>query len=465
MSKQARALVLSGGGSRGAYEAGVIGYIWRLLGRHFRDNPPFRLLCGTSVGAINTISLAATAHQPETQGEAMIGHWMSLRGNELLHFSLRSLFEFTRWTIGSVFPSLGRFLAVERGSLLNTRPLQEFVRRAVHWPQVQKNIDAGWVEAVSISCTELSSGRTKVFVATPRRQLPGWSRDSMVQAERCVLRPEHAMASASIPILFPAVPINGIYYCDGGLRQNTPLSPALRLGADRVLVIGIRRSEETRSPKSGEAYPSPIFLAGKIIDAMLLDRIDYDIDRLNLVNELMETGERAFGERFTQRVDELVTRRRGAPYKRVKCLYIRPSRDIGAIAHECARSGEVEARGYFTRRMIRRVAGAESEYAADLMSYLLFDRAFASRLIDLGYEDARRQRDEIIDFFDDRDTGGSRPVPDDQAAERGWAQPLPPVEAAGLPAGEAKEAAVREAAVKEAAVREAAEKKAAEKGV
>jgi len=421
MSEHTRALVLSGGGARGAYEAGVLGYIWRLLGRHFRENPPFKILCGTSVGAINAISIAATAHEPETQGEVLMGHWMGLRGNELLHFSLRSLVQFARWTIGSVFPTVGRWLAVERGSLLETRPLEEFARRAVHWPQIQKNIEKGWLMAVSISCTELASGRTKVFVATARRQLPSWSRDTMVQAARCVIRPDHALASASIPILFPAVPIDGVYYCDGGLRQNTPLSPALRLGTDRVLVIGIRRSEETRPARSGEHYPSPIFLAGKVIDAMLLDRIDYDIDRLNLVHDLLETGEQAFGEKFTQRVDEIVTRRRGAPYKRVKCLYIRPSRDIGAIALECIQSGEVEAKGWFTRRMIRRVARAESEYAADLMSYLLFDRAFATRLIALGFEDARRQREEILDFFDDSDLGGPVPVPDEKMSQEPFA--------------------------------------------
>ena len=408
--------MLSGGGARGAYEAGVLGYIWRLLGRHFCDHPAFSILCGTSVGAINTISLAASAHEPLTQGERLIGHWQGLHGNEILKFSARSVVQFGRWLIGSMFPLAGKFLAIERGSLLDTRPLQSFVRSAVHWPQVQKNIEAGWVEAVSISCTELTSGRTKVFVATPRRQLPTWSRDSMVRAERCVLRPEHALASASIPLLFPAVPIGGIYHCDGGLRQNTPLSPALRLGADRVLVIGIRREGEDRSPEPGEAYPSPFYLAGKIIDAMLLDRIDYDLARLRLVNDLLETGERAFGDEFTKQVDGTVTRWRGMGYKKVKCLYIRPSRDIGALALECARSGQIEARG-FTRRMIRRVANAESEYAADLMSYLLFDRAFVDRLIALGFEDARRQRDEILEFFDDTDVGGSPLVPDTAAAE------------------------------------------------
>src|SRR5262245_8748277 len=386
MASHTRALGLSGGGARGAYEAGVIGYLWRLLGRHFVENSPFRILCGTSVGAINTISLAASAHQPATQGDFLVSHWQGLRGNDLLHFSARSIFQFVRWTVGSVFPRLGRFLGVERGSLLDTSALEKFVRDAVHWPQVQKNVDAGWVEAVSISCTELTSGRTKIFVATPRRQLPAWSRDTMVVAERCVLRPEHALASASIPLLFPAVPIEGVYYCDGGLRQNTPLSPALRLGADRVMVIGIRRSGETHLPVRGEPYPSPMFLAGKIIDAMLLDRIDYDIDRMKMVNDLLETGERAFGQGYSQHVDQTVARWRGTGYKKVKCLYIRPSVDIGAIALEVARSGEVEARGYFTRKMIKRVASAESEYASDLMSYLLFDRAFANRLIALGFE-------------------------------------------------------------------------------
>jgi NTE family protein len=226
-----------------------------------------------------------------------------------------------------------------------------------------------------------------------------------------MIRPEHVLASASIPILFPAVPIGGVYHCDGGLHQNTPLSPALRLGADRVLVIGIRRSEEGRRPEPGEPYPTPVFLAGKIMDSMLLDRIDYDIDRLNLVNDMLEAGERAFGAEFKAAIDQAVARRRGTPYRKVKCLYIRPSRDIGEIALTCIKSGDVDARG-FTRRLIRRVASAESDYGADLMSYLLFDRSFANRLIALGFEDARRQRDEILDFFDDQDLGGPALAPE-----------------------------------------------------
>ena len=415
MAGHARALVLSGGGARGAYEAGVIGYIWRLLGRHFQGHHPFQIVSGTSVGAINTVSLAATAHEPLTQGEVLIGHWRSLEGNELLRLSLGSIAQFGRWVVGSSFPALRKVMNIERGSLLDTRPLQLFVRDAVHWPQVQRNIDSGCVESVSISCTELTTGRTRVFVATRRRQLPVWSRDSMVQAQRCVLRPEHALASASIPILFPAVPIEGRYYCDGGLRQNTPLSPALRLGADRVLVIGIRRQGDTAAAPPGEPYPSPMFLAGKIIDAMLLDRIDYDIDRLNLINDLLATGHRVLGAQFGAAVNETAERWRGAPYKPVQCLYIRPSRDIGAIALECIKGGHVQATG-FTKRMIRRVAEAESDYAADLMSYLLFDRPFAERLIALGFEDAHRQREAIIDFFDDRDVGGERPQVEEEAA-------------------------------------------------
>src|ERR1041385_6177381 len=253
-----RALVLSGGGARGAYEAGVLAYIWRLLRRHFQDHPGFKGVCGTSVGAINPISIAASAHEPATQGEVLMRHWQDLRGNEILRLSGRSVTQFGRWMVSSVFPPLGRLLALERGSLLDTRPLAEFVRGAIHWPQVQKNLDAGWLDAVSISCTELASGRTKVFVANGSRRLPPWSQNRLVTVERCVLRPEHVLASASIPILFPAVSIGGIYHCDGGLHQNTPLSPALRMGADRVLVVGIRREGEGGKARAGEAYPSPM---------------------------------------------------------------------------------------------------------------------------------------------------------------------------------------------------------------
>src|SRR5262249_12733554 len=152
------------------------------------------------------------------------------------------------------------------------------------------------------------------------------------------LAPEHALASAAIPLIFPAIEIAGSFFCDGSLRLNTPLSPALRLGADRVLVIGLHHPRPKGDPRpevSETSVGSPAFLAGKVLNALLLDRIDYDADRLRLFNAILEEGRRVYGEEFLERINRPIVESRGTGYRIVRDLFIRPSRDLGVLASEC----------------------------------------------------------------------------------------------------------------------------------
>src|SRR5262249_8024502 len=173
--------------------------------------------------------------------------------------------------------------------LLDTLPLERLVRERIRWGALRRHIDEGDVDAVAIAATEIGSGKSIVWVDNHQRHVRRWAHDPFVVAQAAALTPAHALASAAIPFLFPALPIDGAYYCDGGLRLNTPLAPALRLGADHLLIVGLRHVptplEETALAKHREAnYSSLTFLAGKVLNALLLDHVDYDVDRLRLVN-------------------------------------------------------------------------------------------------------------------------------------------------------------------------------------
>jgi NTE family protein len=215
--------------------------------------------------------------------------------------------------------------------------------------------------------------------------------------------PTHALASAAIPFMFPAVSVEGVYYCDGSLRQNTPLSPALRLGADKVLVIGLRHKPPPTPSEDEESmpYPGAAFLVGKILDAFLLDHIDYDLDRLRRFNAVIEAV-RTVGTEDGKRFDEVVTKMRGAPYRVVGELMIRPSADLGEMAGEIARAGKFKGTGGGTGiQLLRRLATARGASEADLLSYILFDGFYAAEVARLGYEDARSQHEELARFLND----------------------------------------------------------------
>jgi NTE family protein len=204
-------------------------------------------------------------------------------------------------------------------------------------------------------------------------------------------------------MLFPAVKIGDEYFTDGGLRQNTPMSPAIRLGADRLLLVSLKhvKSEpKIVEQERVEAYPKPLFLAGKALNALLLDHTEYDLMRMQRINLILEAGHASFGPRFEEMMNHELVRLRGAPLRHIHAVHIRPSEDIGAIAADFASSGKVKLEGTIAKRLIARLAGGEARHENDLLSYLLFDGNFASELIELGRRDAAKKEDELAALFD-----------------------------------------------------------------
>jgi NTE family protein len=399
-------MVLSGGGARGAYEAGIIRYIRDELPPRVRAHIRFEIMCGTSVGAINACFLAANAHQPDLQGRAMSQIWERLRIEGVYKVTWRELARLPRFLLGSrgrgqiddiVGP--GRL-----GGLLNTAPLEQLIRRGLRWHDISRNLMTGELYALSVNATHIHTGKTHTFVQRAGGGLPPWSTDPQVEARPVTIGPQHPLASAAIPWIFPAVDIEGDVYCDGGLKLNTPISPALRLGADRILVIGLSHESETgmQAPTGDvDQFPSAPFLLGKILNALLADKTEYDLNRLRRFNAILDAGTKEYGEAFGDALGEAIRPMRGSSYRKVDTLFIRPSTNIGEIAEKHARLGSVAARaGGLIGPLIRRLAeGDEGESGGDLLSYLLFDGEYASDLVRLGMHDADAHRQQLIDFF------------------------------------------------------------------
>jgi NTE family protein len=405
-----RAIVFSGGGARGAYEAGVVRFILddlpRRLGRPLR----FEILCGTSVGAIHACYMAATAHEEVGRGAKLVDIWTSMRIDEILPFSARDLLSLPRRIFGirRTAELMREGAAPERlYGLLHTEALERVVRDGIPWRHIRSNVRNGLVEAVCVPATQIGTGRVVVFMETHQRDIPRWTRDPSIVPRPTRLLPVHALASAAIPLLFPAVRVASTYYADGGLRLNTPLAPALRLGADRVLVVSLRQearqaSEAALAEQRVADYGSPLFLFGKVLNALMLDHLDTDLARMHVMNEMLSDGEKAFGPSFLERMNEVATRERGQAFRVIEDLVVRPSADLGLLAGQTLLNmSEETSRSPLVRLAARNLTEGSRSPESDLLSYLLFDGEFLAPLAELGYADARAREEELAAFFTD----------------------------------------------------------------
>lgn len=394
-SRLKRALVLAGGGARGAYEVGVLAYIYERLPRELIERAPIEIIAGTSVGAIHAAFLGAHAQLWKRGVPDLRRFWRELELQRTLKLGTREVLRLPVELRNVFFPG-----AVPGGVFLNSRHLQEIVVRSIPWAQIRRNIHAGLLRAVSVSTTEIGSGRTVVFVDRQGGGVPEWSRDPRVVARAARIGPAHALASAAIPFLFPPIRVNGRYFSDGSLRQTTPLSPALRLGADRVLVVGLRGPVEAAPHAREENAPGAFVLAGKLLNALLLDRLDYDLRRLEGFNTLLRDGEAAYGSEFIERLHATTLRFRHQPYRIVDTLTINPTEDVGRMATEFI-DRKHPTLGGTPGWILSRLGSLAAVNQSDVLSYLLFDGRFAEELIEVGYADAAARHDELIAFFSD----------------------------------------------------------------
>jgi NTE family protein len=361
--------------------------------------------------------MAATQENPRRQAEQMVTAWRALRFEELISIHLRDIYRAIRMTFGGEPPSPkpGSF---RYGGLLDTSGLERFVVRIIPWRGIDRNLRDRKVQAITVSATHVGTGHTVVFLSSADPVPREWSRDPFVRHRAAKIGPRHVLASAAIPMLFPAVKIGNEFFTDGGLRQNTPMSPAIRLGADRLLLVSLRHVRPT--PKFIEqertvAYPKPLFLAGKALNALMLDHTEYDLQRMERINLILDAGHSSFGDAFGEVMNRALVNRRGAPLRRIKAVHVRPSEDIGALAADFVRSGRMRVHSLVAARLINRLAGGEARHESDLLSYLLFDGDFANDLIELGRRDAAAQEDQLAELFDLPEGSADEAAPSESA--------------------------------------------------
>lgn len=383
------AMILSGGGARGAYEVGVLSYVLDDFARIRRRPPKIDILCGTSIGAINACYLAAHLAEPTFGIRRLVNLWTEINIDDVLGFSARQALAIPRVLLGGGTEAVGLF---------DVTPMAKLIEREVPWRAITRTLRHGHLTALSVSATEVSSGRTVIFMQTgPDGTLPTRAPPRSV-IRGTFIGPPHALASAAIPLLFPPVRIGTELFMDGGIRQNTPISPALRLGATHVFAVGLSR--EVRGLESGgehAGHPGAALIVGKILNALLLDHVTHDLEVLTRVNQLLVDGERAYGPEFLDQLNR-AAQSRDITYKRAEKMVIRPSEDIGRLAASYVRAGKLRGSRSLVRRLLSMVdVGYATE--ADLASYLLFDGDFARKLIELGRADAEAKRVDLAAFF------------------------------------------------------------------
>lgn len=368
-------LVLTGGGARGAYQVGVLRWI-------ARNYPEIRvpILTGVSAGAVNTAKLAAHPGTFE-QAVAELDHlWRELRLENVFRIDLGTLGGTTvRGALRLLTGGLIRGRMAQ--ALLDTQPLRELLQEtlaAVHGEitGIDYNLDRGRLTAVAIITTSYSTGQTVVWLKG--RQIEPWTRPQR-RTELGPITVEHIMASAALPIFFPAVQIGDEWYGDGGIRLAAPLSPALHLGADRILAVSTRHepgATESRRPQV-QGYPPPAQVLGVLLNAVFLDLVDQDSWRLQTMNRLIEQLP--------------VEQRRGM--RPIRFINIRPSRNLATIA------AAYETRLPRSFRFLVRGMGTREQKAPDVLSMLMFEPEYLGQLIDLGEADAERRGEELHRFL------------------------------------------------------------------
>ncbi|MCW0208191.1 patatin-like phospholipase family protein [Achromobacter veterisilvae] len=383
-------LVLTGGGARAAYQVGVLSAIMELLDPdwHSRFRNPFHIICGTSAGAINAAALACRADRPHLGVRRIRRLWSSLNTDMIYRADAPGLIRTgVRWlgllSLGWMYSGLTRKRPT---SLLDNSPMQALLSRVLDFQHLRSNLESGALSALAITASGYTSGEHLTFYQA-HTPIEPWHRYLRL-AIPTPIGIDHLMASSAIPFVFPARQVQvhgkGEWCGDGSMRQLAPISPAIHLGAHRVLVIGTGFRDDTHPENREDSppYPSLAQVGGHALASIFLDGLSVDVERLQRMNALMELA----GEDGSK----------GAA-RRIEVLTITPSQSLDLMALEHLQDMPAQARALF------RVLGVSSDPGrpggGSLMSYLLFESSYTKRLIELGYADTMQRNDEVIAFF------------------------------------------------------------------
>lgn len=366
------ALILSGGGARAAYQVGVLRGVMEI---HGRDQLPFDVICGTSAGAINAVFMAANAHRPREGVERLYRAWRGISAGDVYDHGWAAVLG-NLWRIArSPFSRDGR---AAPGALLDNAPLRQMLRNWLDFDAAQRNLAEGMLRTLCITAMDYGSGSSVAFF--DGGDTAPWNR-LYRRGERAAIALEHVMASAAIPVLFPAVGIGGSYFGDGALRQLHPLSPALKFGATRLFVIGVSAPFAPPPGMTERRRPGIGQMAAHLLNREFIDNLGADIEQARHFNEVG----RALAPHDRERHG----------MQPIETLVITPSAHFNEIAAQYLHK---QPR---TIRLLLRMLGTTPRGAgASFASYLMFDSGFCARLMEMGYRDVMAECGRVQEFLD-----------------------------------------------------------------
>ncbi|MGE3609778.1 MAG: patatin-like phospholipase family protein [Bacteriovoracaceae bacterium] len=367
-------LVMTGGGARAAYQVGVTRALFEIIKK---DKNLFDVITGNSAGALNACYLGSHVENWDVATQNLVELWKTVRPEYVYDLRTTTISE-----LGFKLVSAAAFGGQSKPKskvnyLLDTNPLKRFLQKEIDFNDLNNNIKKGHLHGMALSCTNYNSGSSVIFYQG-HESIKDWARSDRF-SKREDLNIDHLMGSAAIPFFFPPTKIGESYYGDGCIRQTTPLSPAIHLGADKIIAIGVRypHPQDRMRDMAFSAFANPTLgqVAGVMLNAIFLDSLEADVERMMRINELIIQGNHP----------EL---------KPIPILMIRPSRDLGKMTQKLNR----ELPGIM--RYLLKGIGVSDNEGLDLLSYLAFEDAYTKPLMELGYEDALKMKDEIERFID-----------------------------------------------------------------
>jgi NTE family protein len=370
-------LIMTGGGARAAYQVGVLRALSELLPRQVSN--PFPIICGTSAGAINAAVLAADAGNFRRAVRRLMTVWKNFHVHHVYRADpLGAARNSMRWILTVL---TGGAFSRTPVSLLDNSPLVELVKRHLDFSAIEHCIERRELDAFSVTCSGYSSGQSVTFFQGHAGLQP-WKRARRIGIATPITL-EHVIASSALPFIFMPMHINREYFGDGSMRQIAPVSPALHLGANRLLVIGVGRQLQERQverPKI-DTHPSLAQIAGHALNSIFLDSLETDLERLQRINRTIEM------------IPNEVLERTGYPLQHVEFRLLSPSLELERIAARYAR--ELPR----TIRILLSTVGAMRQSGSNLLSYLLFEKSYCRALIQLGYQDTMARKDDLLTFL------------------------------------------------------------------
>ncbi len=375
-SQRKNGIVLSGGGARGAFQAGVV----KGLAKISEDKNlqfPFDIITGVSAGAINASYLASTVHEFYTSMRGLAHFWSTITTKQVFHSDFASLGKTgIRWIWDLAAGGIKRDTNIK--ALLDTQPLRQLLRAKIPFEFLSRNIHRGLIQAVEITALNYATSESVSFVQTDDPSLQ-WVRAKR-RSMQVLLGIDHIMASSALPIVFPPIRIGNLYYGDGSLRNTAPLSASIQLGAEKLFVVGVRKEQEEAKEYNYQTSVKPSLgrVLSVLLNGVLLDAFETDFERVQRMNKTINY----ISSEKLKEVDLV----------HIDLFSLKPSEDIGDFAKT-----QFERLPDSIKYLLRGL-GSPNE-ASELVSYLLFEPEYCGYLVNMGYKDTLAKKDEILDFL------------------------------------------------------------------